>query len=238
MTADRSHRAGLAPTLALLVGVAVAATAAPLVSGANTDDGSGPTPAPQATTTTIAPGDGPATTAPPAGPSVLRIQVVPAVRDLVVLVDDRRYSSDADGLIVAPTTRDEASVTVLGYSVLPSFQQVAFTGWGDGSAERARALAATGADAEVDLGVEVSYRVTVEGDGDTSGPVRLTSDQEAAPVPPLAPGVPTWILAQRAVEDGSGGLAAEDLTYRAEVDGSPLGGSPITPAPEGIIEVG
>lgn len=162
MSTDR-RRAGLAPTLALLVGVAVAATAAPLVSGASTDDGGGdPPPAP--TTTTVAPSPEPVTAAPPAGPSVS-----------------------------------------------PSFQQVAFTGWGDGSVEPARTLPATGDDAEVDLGVEVSYRVSVEADGDPD---------------------------QRAVEDGAGGLTAEDLTYRAEVGGGPIAGPPITPTPEGVVEVG
>lgn len=244
------RRAGLAPTLALLVGVAVAATAAPLVSGASTDGGAS-APSPPSTTvapsteattnTTVAPSTEATTSTPPAGPSVLRIQVVPAVRDVVVLVDDERYSSDGDGLIEATTASDEASITVLGYSVSPSFQQVAFTGWGDGSTETARTLAATGDDAEVDLGVEVSYRVTVEAenDGDAVDQVRLSSDQEAAPLPPLTPGEPTWVPARRAVDDGAGGLAAEDLTYRAQVEGGPPSASPsVAPTPEGVIEVG
>lgn len=243
----RRRRAGMAPTLALLVGVAAAATVTPIL----VDDGGGaetPPPAtsveasatteatvpPEASTTTstteVPPSSDPATE--PVAP-VLRVRVVPAVRDVGVMIDGTRYDSDADGLIEAPVADAEAEVTVVGYTVTPALQQITFTGWDDGSDEASRTLPPTGVDDEVALGVEVSYRITAAASGASA--IVLRGDDGAPEA--LAPDTPTWVPARRAVPGPDGGLTTEELSYEVEVAGQAQPDR-FTPTPEALLDVG
>lgn len=164
--------------------------------------------------------------------TALQLRVVPAVRDVEVSVDDERFTSDANGLIVIPATGPK-TVTVLGYFVSPSFQRVTFAAWGDGSTAPTRTFDPTGTAAVIDLGVEISYRITVV--GPSASPVEqvvLTHGDEKVTV---AVGTPKELVSVRAVRGTGDRLRAEPVTYRLELDGRPQGD--LTPTPEGQFEL-
>ena len=68
---------------------------------------------------------GPAPPAGPAEPGVL-IRVVPAVRDVQIMIGRTVYTTAADGIVDVPNARGTVHVTYIGYSVIPALQQVAF----------------------------------------------------------------------------------------------------------------
>lgn len=245
---------GIAPILALVVLLLVGVLAAPdllrsLPNPLGSDETTtgapdrrstttGPTTASEPTTTEGA--GTPSSSAPPATTAapVVRLRVVPAVRDVEVIVDGRAWTSDADGLIEAIAVGPVADVTVVGYTVSPSFQEVTFTGWGDGSTDEARTVE-TGADEPIELGVEVRYRVTVLRAGAAPGErvVLRAGDDEV----PVTVGAPTWVPAVRATRGRGDKLVARPLTYRAEPSGASIGalaGAPVVPTPEAVITLG
>ncbi|MDQ6696255.1 MAG: hypothetical protein M3Z46_02195, partial [Actinomycetota bacterium] len=72
-------------------------------------------------------------------PGVL-IRVVPAVRDVQVMVDQTLYTTTSDGIIRVPSARGNIDVAYVGYSVIPALQEVTFRSWSDGQTTPARTL--------------------------------------------------------------------------------------------------
>ena len=85
----------------------------------------------------------PTTTAPTAAPTVPpssaarreveSLQTVPAIRDLVVEINGRRYATGADGTVAVLPEDRHGAVTVVGIRAEPALLQATFTGWADGS---------------------------------------------------------------------------------------------------------
>lgn len=171
-------------------------------------------------------------------PADLMVQVVPAVRDVQVDIDGRRYSSDAEGRIQATVQGSNVQVDVVGYQVTPAVQQVAFTQWGDGSTAPERTLSSDGSDMALDLGVEVSYQVVVEAEGAPEDTVAAFATSAGGSDLEVEVGEPTWIPAVVASPAGDDNLAADTLTYEVSLDDSPVGSGPYTPTPEGLLQLG
>jgi hypothetical protein len=178
----------------------------------------------------------PATTA-TAHAEVTTLQTVPALRDVVVVINARQYVSAPDGSIAVDPADRHGAVEVVGIHSDPPLLQATFTGWADGVASATRALD------EVDgpvaqLGFTVAYRVEVVAGTAADGTVSFDSVAGAVSMPI---GVPTFLAAARAVASVQG-LTVETITYTARTITRGKGSAAITaaaftPAPEALWRV-
>jgi hypothetical protein len=144
------------------------------------------------------------------GPGIL-IRVVPAVRDVQVMVDQTLYTTTADGTIDVHAARGTVPVSFVGYSVIPALQEVAFRAWSDGVTSPVRTLDA-GGHGHVSLAIDVSYRVTVSIVGrSASGPNAVTATSAAGAVR-FTSGTRRWVLAVRGERSGAD-VVARSITY-------------------------
>ena len=213
-----------APSVAAAADVEVPTSPAPTTAGARALPASSATPSPAATTA-----------APRA--EVTTLQTVPALRDVVVVINARQYVSAPDGTIAVDPADRHGSVEVVGIHSDPPLLQATFTGWADGVASATRPLD------EVDgpvaqLGFTVSYRVEVVAGTAADGTVSFDSVAGAVSLPI---GVPTFVAAARAVAAVQG-LTAETITYTARTITRGKGSAAITvatftPAPEALWRV-
>lgn len=257
-----AHRAtrGRQPLFAVAAGVILVALCIPLAWRALSGDdhstaGQDATPSRQAasrrTTSSPSPSTGAATssveaaptTAPSAAPSTtssarvspgVLIRVVPAVRDVQVLVDQTLYTTTSDGTIDVPTARGTVPVSFVGYSVIPALQEVVFRSWSDGVATPARTLDA-GGHGHMSLAIDVSYRVTVSiVGGKASGPAVVTAASPAGPVR-FTSGTRRWVLALRGEQSGHD-VVARPIPYSFDPPrGAPAGSrQQFTASPEAL----
>jgi hypothetical protein len=194
------------------------------------------TPAPVASTPaqTAVPTTTPTTTS-SARAEVTMIQIVPAARDLVVQVDGTRYASAGDGTIALPPGARHGSVEFVGFVEMPPLRQATFGSWADGSTAPTRSLDTFGGPV-VQLGVTISYRVTVDVVGaDTAAFFSVLGARE------LPIGAPQWVPAVRAVS-GPAGLVAQPINYTVQSVGhdgvqTPVNPSSYQPTPEALWTV-
>jgi hypothetical protein len=174
---------------------------------------------------------------PPVAPApATAIQTVPAVRDFVVEVDGRAFSSDASGLIEIGDQGAAAVITVVGIVAVPPLEQVEFLAWSDGTRALARTVGSVRGPT-VQLGVVVKDRITVAVQPPDARTSLVTFSTEGGIVV-LQEGSPQWVIRSRAVADGDA-VIEQDLTYTVEsmtIDGSPAVVAPSTfiPSPEAI----
>jgi len=156
---------------------------------------------------------------PATGPGI-RIQAVPALRDIQVMIDGTSFTTNADGVIDAPEIRGSVSVRYLGYSASPPLQQVGFRTWSDGSTAPSRRLDADG-QGHVSLGVDLRYRVTVRVSGANGSPSTKLTASSAVETLTFTDGSTRWVLSQR------GELSEDRLTVKRVVYSfdPPRGGS-------------
>ena len=228
------------PASAAPPAVATSAPVEPIIAAAPTRVAPATTPTPDAPTSatpvpTTLPDQAATPTAPAAVAEVTTIQIVPAARDVVVEVDGASYASTSDGLITLPPAARHGSLQFIGFRETPALRQATFATWADGGASATRALdTLTGP--VVQLGVTISYRVTVAAAGADS--VDLYSALGALNVPVDAP---RWVPAAQAVA-GPEGLVPQPITYTVqsvEQAGQQVAVTPIsyTPTPEALWTV-
>ncbi len=168
------------------------------------------------------------------------IQLVPALRDVIVDIGGREYVSDSTGSIAVGSADQDAMFEFVGVRAVPSLRDVAFGRWADGSPNSERALS------EIDgpvtqVGVVLSHRVTVSTQETVPERARVVFESAAGRVR-LAVGRTAWVPAVRAVETPAG-LASEQLTYESEQlvvgdDVSEISGQDFDPTPEALWVAG
>lgn len=225
-----AHRASRRrqPVYAITAGVLVVALCIPIWravsdrSGHRATSHRVTTTQPSSTTAPAAPRpSGPTSTPiPQTGPGV-QIKVVPAVRDVQVMVDGTLYTTTSDGLVEAPGARGTVQVAFVGYSVIPALQEVAFDAWSDGLTTPSRTLDA-GGHGHISLAIDVRYRVTVTLTPSAPGAISLTASSPVGPVQ-FTNGSRRWVLAQRGERSGAE-IVARTITYSFDPPhGAPAG---------------
>ena len=198
-TADTPSTSAGRPPSAPAAAVPPATVAATTTAPATTAPGT------TAAATTVAGGGG---VAGERGVAVSTLQIVPALRGVVVDIGGQRFVSDADGAIQVPSVRQHGVATVIGIADQPSLRRVGFLQWADGDRRTMRSLdSLSGPVAQI--GFTLSYRVVVQVPGDGPAVVRFTS--EAGPVS-LKNGSAQWVPAAQAV-GGPGGLTTQEFSY-------------------------
>ena len=142
------------------------------------------------------------------------LQLVPAIRDVIVEVGGVRRSSDAFGRIDVSSASPDDVVELIGIEVTPAISRATFVSWADGETTAARPLSElTGPTAG--LAIVVSNRVVVslasEAGSGAVADARVTFSSEAGSVE-LATGVLQWVPFARGVLSDQG-LLAQQLTY-------------------------
>ncbi len=205
------------------VGGATSATTTPTsvataIIGDATDTGAGTVvapivPVPAASQTTDIPTTPAATAAPPAAVEVSSIQVVPAVRDVIVQINGTMMASNDLGMIEVPPASRHGSITYIGIRSTPALRQVDFIGWDDGSQAATRPLdRLEGPTAQIGLVVRSRVMVTTTAPEPVAGDIQFTS--EAGPLQ-LTIGQPTWVMSDRAIAGGEG-FTPQSLTYSTQ----------------------
>jgi len=180
--------------------------------------------------------------APPPDPDaapVQFIQTVPPVRNLIVQVDGRTRSTNADGAIGLAPDEADAVIEVVGLAAEPSIERVALVQWSDGSRDLERSMQGA-AGPVLQIGLEVRNRVFVEmadsaPDVETLRFVSSAGDELTVDV-----GEPAWVPHSRAVPAPGGGLVAEMIEYRLDPGDSGLVAATYRSGPEAtwLIEGG
>lgn len=249
-----SHRE---PIFAIAAGILVVAIGIPVAWRALSDDSGHGATARRAASTSSAPqssaprgstpipssGSSTPKTTPPVttplartSPGIL-IRVVPAVRDVQVMVDQTLYTTTSNGIINVPSARGNIDVAYVGYSVIPALQEVSFRSWSDGQTTPGRALDASSR-GHVDLAVDVRYRVTVKITGAPAARRRtLTATSPVGPVK-FTDGERRWVLAARG-EQSSTGVAPQEIIYSFDPPRGATGSQrqTFTPGPEDLWTV-
>lgn len=193
---------------------------------------SGQTDGPELSSTTSS--SAPATTV--AAERVETIELVPPLRDVIVVVDGVELVSDASGSISVPMALRSGSFSFVGVREQPPLRQVAFARWADGSSDDVRSLADV-AGPIAELGIIERRRVTITTSVETPSGTEVRLDSQTGPIS-LTVGTSTWIDAEWATT-ADGTLVAEELRYTAEelvLDGTirPVPPQVFTPSPEAI----
>lgn len=147
---------------------------------------------------------------------VTTLQVVPALRDVIVVVGGARYSTDALGRVELAAEHHGQVAEVIGLTAQPSLARAEFTGWADGVTDPVRPLASVDGPVAT-LGFEVRHRVLVDvseelaRDVGRSATVRLDTGRGEIE---LRVGTATWVLAMVA-ERTEQGLVARPVSYTA-----------------------
>jgi len=141
----------------------------------------------------------------------IQIRVVPAVRDVQVMVNQTLYTATSDGVVNVPSARGSINVSYVGYSVIPALQVVTFRTWSDGITAPARTLDANGR-GHVSMAIDVRYRVIVTTAGGARTRSRtLTATSSVGPVK-FTEGARRWVLAARG-ERSSSGVIPRTIEY-------------------------
>lgn len=170
-------------------------------------------------------------------PEVAALQTVPALRDVIVVVNGKRYVTAADGTIdIAPADR-HGTVEVIGLRADPPLVQATFSTWLDGVTDAQRPLDDVDGPVAM-LGFSVAYRVQVAAGTAADGTV--TFDSAGGPVQ-LTVGQPTFVTAARAAM-GDGTMHVESLTYTARTltrgpSSASINPVTFTPTPEALWRV-
>ena len=219
-------------TTGVTTDTAATTTAAASQPDGTVADGGGPVASgtvPSTTTTTTA------TSATPTSVALTRVitlQLVPAVRDVIVRVGGVERASDAFGRIDVSGLPTETTLEFVGIQLQPSIVRAEFTSWSDGSTTPQRTLGElTGPTAS--LALVVSSRVVATTRSGAEGTVVLTS--ERGPIE-LATGMLQWVPFTQGIAVAEG-LLSQQLTYTTtslSVDGvaAPLRPQQFVASPE------
>ncbi|MCU1503008.1 MAG: hypothetical protein JWM12_2362 [Ilumatobacteraceae bacterium] len=176
----------------------------------------------------------PTTVAPKA--EVTHLQIVPAVRDVIVVVNGNRYTSDPDGTIALAPADRHGDAEVFGLGASPPLEHMDFIGWGDGDTHVVRPLdSLTGPLAQIAF--SLSYRVQTAAGTIPPGQATVVFDTTIGRQV-LTIGQPEWLVASRAVASPAG-LVTEPVVYTAlsftrGPTTTPIAATNFTPSPEAV----
>lgn len=156
---------------------------------------------------------------------VRAIQLVPALRDVIVRIDGQDIASDDEGVVLVPETSVGGDVGFVGLRAQPALREVSFGSWSDGDMRAERSLA----DLEgpvVEIGLVVSNRVTVSTRESVPAGSEIEFESPAGSMV-LTVGRTAWVPSVRAVQSVEG-FEEQSLFYTTR--------SLLTP--EAVIEIG
>jgi hypothetical protein len=167
---------------------------------------------------------------------VTTLQVVPAIRNVIVVVNSTSYATNADGTITLAAADRHGTAQVVGLNATPALEQVSFTGWGDGDSAPARSLDSVDGPVAL-LGFDVRDHVQANAGAIAAGEATINFASAAGPIV-LTVGVPQWVLKVHAVATPTG-LSAQPVVYTATsltrgATTVALSRATFTPAPEAI----